>query len=50
MMSEKTTSLGRNLASALGSGILVACDAAEEASTTPEEQLSGRWTLAYMDV
>ncbi|CAI8336031.1 MAG: Uncharacterised protein [Flavobacteriia bacterium] len=31
-------------------GFLVACDAAEEASTTPEEQLSGRWTLAYMDV
>lgn len=31
-------------------GFLVACDAAEEASTSPEEQLSGRWTLAYMDV
>jgi hypothetical protein len=31
-------------------GLLTSCAEPKEASTTPEEQLSGRWTLAYMDV
>ena len=31
-------------------GLLAACAEPEEASTTPEEQLSGRWNLAYMIV
>lgn len=47
---ETTLRLVKILRLLWAAGFLVACDAAEEASTTPEEQLSGRWTLAYMDV
>ena len=47
---ETTLRLVKILRLLWAAGFLVACDAAEEASTTPVEQLSGRWTLAYMDV